>query len=337
MRRALPRIILAGALIAALLFSVFYAHSSAGGLRVLCSNNASSCEALAEAYERHSGHPVFIRHFPTSRALSLIEGGHASESFDVWVGGPAEAYVQAEQRGLLLPHNLSPASINPRYYSDYWIGTYGGVLALCTRNDGRDSRDGGDSAAPASWEDLLDPRYRGRIAVPSPISSGTAATFLLTQHERLKDPARVTKYLRDLDANVSTYTNSGTKLASLVQQGRVDVAITFAPYCTATSGSSLRVTYPLDGVGFEIGASALLAGGGHPQAQEFLSFAISDQAQRLVASIEHQNPTSTSLPNNLDTALAAISAPIFGANVAASSAVRAQLIDSFVKDVLYAR
>lgn len=275
-------------------------------LSVLCSNNLRSCKALAERYEKQTEIKANIFRLPTSAALAKLEHGSRIPEFDVWIGGPAEAYVTAADKGLLVPHGLTSHTIPKKFQDPYWIGTYGGILAFCSSSAVR---------APQNWNDLTDRRYRRKIILPSPLSSGTAGTMVSALGNRF--PGRqFVSYFRRLHKNTAKYIFSGTHLAQLIENGRADVAVTFAPYCqsrnakTNPGGPTLRTTYPADGTAYEIGAAALLKGGKEKMGRDFLRFVISDGAQDLVSSIERQNPTSVKLPQNLASKLDSLQVPI---------------------------
>lgn len=291
-------------------------------LRVLCSNKAEACEAVAEEFEATRGVDVLVVRMPTSQALARISSRQVRGEFDLWMGGPAEAYTEAGRAGLLRPVSGEPANSIPAGWKDpnlRWFGVYGGVLSLCVDKD---------AVAPASWQDLTNPRYRHAIAMPNPSTSGTAATYLWSQFERLGSLDAARAYYTAVGENVGTYTNSGTVPAQLVAGGRLPIAVTFDPYCLAEQGAGkpVRPVY-LDGVGFEIGSVAVLEGTKRAElAEAFLAYAISDDGQRLSASASLQYPTSATLEGNLRTRLDGFATPIFGEDIVRAGRHRAELI-----------
>lgn len=291
-------------------------------LTVLCSNKAEACEAVADEFERRQGVDVLVVRMPTSQALAHISSRRSRGEFDLWMGGPAEAYTEAARNDLLRPLSVEPDNAIPAGWKDpklRWFGVYSGVLSLCVTDD---------ADAPATWQDLTAPRYRRAIAMPNPSTSGTAATFLWSQFERLGSSDAARAYYSAVGANVGTYTNSGTVPAQLVAGGRLPIAVTFDPYCLAEqrAGKPVRPVY-LDGVGFEIGSVGVLEGTKRPDvAEAFLAFAISDAGQRVSAAASLQYPTSATLEGNLRTALDGFATPIFGENISQAGQHRAELI-----------
>lgn len=300
-------------------------------LTILCSNKAEACEAVAHSFEAAQGVNALVVRVPTSQALAHISSPNARGEFDVWMGGPAEAYTQAAADGLLRPLASEPANSIPGRWKDpgrRWFGIYGGVLSLCVAND---------AVAPVSWDALIDPAYADAIAMPHPSTSGTAATILWSQVERLGSEDGARAYYRALEKNVGTYTTSGTFPAPIVAGGRLPLALTFDSYCLAerNAGKAVHPVYFADGVGYEIGSVGVLAGTTRPElAEAFVGYAIADEGQMVSAAASTQYPTSAALAGNLSTTLDAVAVPIFGEDIERAGAHRSELIATWERDRL---
>lgn len=328
--RASVTVVVAAIVIALLLWML----PPRGKLAVLCSNNIESCRAVVNAYEKDSGHHIDLVRLPTSEALSRLRANADTPEFDVWLGGPAEAYVSAAEEGLLSYSgdlsNTDSIPLSLRDAQGMWVGVYGGILAFCVDESMSIEH-------PAlTWDDLLMPRLRGRVVAPSPLLSGTAVTMLLVQYERKGDFRGVLEYLKELDAQLVTYTDSGITPARLVASGKADVAITFAPYCQAErdAGAPVEVIYPQDGTGYEIGAAAIVHGNDNEEiARDFMNFAISVPAQLLSSRRFGQLPTTSLIKDNLLSQLEVLEVPVLTEDVYSSASIRPQLIESWASKV----
>ncbi|QTG76131.1 extracellular solute-binding protein [Trueperella pecoris] len=331
LRRHLPALVAIPVVVAFALLALLSARASAPDLAVLCSNKAEACEAVARTFESEQDVDVLVVRMPTSQALAHISSPHSHGEFDLWMGGPAEAYTEAAAHGLLRPASSEPPNSIPSGWKDpqlRWFGVYGGVLSLCVADD---------VVAPASWEELAGSNLA--IAMPNPSTSGTAATFLWSQYERLGSLAVAKDYYAAVGRHVGTYTQSGTVPAQLVAGGRLPSAVTFDSYCLAeqAAGAPVHAVYFADGTGFEIGSVGLLAGTKRPDlAQDFLSLAVSDRGQRVSATSSHQYPTSAALEGNLRTKLDSFATPIFGENIAEAGRHRAELIRMWEEEIYFA-
>ncbi|MBI2776470.1 MAG: ABC transporter substrate-binding protein [Chloroflexi bacterium] len=94
-------------------------------------------------------------------------GPQAPDVIDVGLSfGP-----QAKADGLIQPYKVSTWDSIPESAKDaegYWYGDYYGVLAFETNTDVQ-------PAVPADWADLLDPKYKGQVALAgNPVKSNQA-------------------------------------------------------------------------------------------------------------------------------------------------------------------
>ena len=114
---------------------------------------------------------------------------------------------------------------------------------------------------PESWKDLLDPKWKGEIVMPSPLSSGTANMMRYTFLAFYGDDAGW-KYLADLDKNIHHYTRSGNAPTDLVGRGEFILGITSDENVKKRldDGYPLIWTIPKEGTGYD-GTYALILKG----------------------------------------------------------------------------
>ncbi|HBS59893.1 MAG TPA: iron ABC transporter substrate-binding protein, partial [Firmicutes bacterium] len=103
---------------------------------------------------------------------------------DIWLGAGVENLVQAKKEGLLQSHISEPVSVIPVKWRDqdgYWLGIYLDVPVFVTNKDlfTRQQTD-----LPHTWEDLLKPQYKYKIALADPgVSNATLAMFAAIQQQ----------------------------------------------------------------------------------------------------------------------------------------------------------
>jgi iron(III) transport system substrate-binding protein len=116
-------------------------------------------------------------------------------------------FSQAEKERLLeayKPTWFEQVDSGARSKSDFWYGTFQTpeVIAYNTRALRRDQ-------APQDWDDLIDPKWRGKIVIRDPIASGgmraiwSAAILRLMGPDGSPEPGY--EWLRKLDANTKEY------------------------------------------------------------------------------------------------------------------------------------
>jgi iron(III) transport system substrate-binding protein len=80
-------------------------------------------------------------------------------------------------------------------------------------------------ALPTSWKELLDPKWKNEIVMPSPLSSGTA-NMMRYSFLALYGEEGGWKFLEALDKNVHHYTRSGNAPTDLVGRGEFMLGLT---------------------------------------------------------------------------------------------------------------
>jgi len=113
-----------------------------------------------------------------------------------------------------------------------------------------------------SWDDLLDPKYKGQIVIPSPYTSGTAYLMMYTFMTIYGFNKGLTgseaeeagwEYLEALDKNIAFYTRSGAAPADLVGTGEFMLGMTYdqATYARIHEGYPIVWTMPEEGIGWD--------------------------------------------------------------------------------------
>lgn len=124
----------------------------------------------------------------------------------------------------------------------------------------RDVLDKNNLPAPKSYQDLLDPRYKNLISMPSPTSSGTGYMFLRQLTNEWGEDAAF-DYFGKLSENILQYTSSGSGPVNALVQG--EVAIGFGMTGNAVfeinQGAPLEVVYFAEGSPFNMYGNAILA------------------------------------------------------------------------------
>ena len=96
----------------------------------------------------------------------------------------------------------------------YNMGTFSYVLVA---NKDRLKEKG--YSPPQSYFDLLDPKWKGELLLPSPVTSGTATLINASVLSLFRDEEDGWSYLEHLDKNVDQYTKSGGTPITLAARG----------------------------------------------------------------------------------------------------------------------
>lgn len=204
-------------------------------------------------------------HAPVASVFSSTDLGH---------------FPALRRQGLLLryqPHNAARMVDSLKRYNDrdghYWVTA--AALILVTYN----SAEVAPADAPHNWTDLLDPRWKGKVAIAHPAYSGYAGTWVVLMRKLYG-----WDYLDKLAKNQPRISRSMTDTATLLARGERLVAA--GPAATTLlrrdKGHPLAVAYPSDGALLMVSPSAVVASAPSPNAGKlYLEFLLSPEAGAL--------------------------------------------------------
>jgi len=274
-----------------------------GPLTVLCGPQEDWCQAAVAAFQKATGIETSYVRLSSGEAVARLEAEAGAPTFDVWWGGPSDGQVDAYTKGLIESYVPPNAAQIPNALKDpdgVWTGIYVGALGFCSNKDMLDQL---GVEPPTSWEDLLNPKLKGNIAVADARTSGTSYTFLYTQ-VLLRGEDGAFAYLKQVNDNIFQYTKSGSAPGKMAAAGEVAVGIVFSHDCVKfreETGANLVVTFPKEGTGFEIGAESLIKNAPHPEAAKmWMDWALTPEAQAIAATVK-----SYQVPTNPDTVVPA--------------------------------
>lgn len=267
-------------------------------LNLLCTPQEEWCQGMKQEFEAKYGITVNYVRMSSGEALARVNAEKDNPQFDIWWGGPIDSFISAKESGLLEPYD-SPNYANlvdPAKTKDadnQWVGIYMGSLGFATNTDWLAANPGVE--APTSWDDLLKPEFKGQIMVAHPSSSGTSYTALATILQ-IKGEEAGWEFIKQYAAQVSQFTKSGAAPAKFVGQGEAAVGIVFSHDIVNEIDNNklpLKLTFPAEGTGYEIGGMGILKGAKHMQAAKlWFDWALTPEAQALGPTYKaYQAPT----------------------------------------------
>lgn len=153
-------------------------------------------------------------------------------------------------------------------------------------------------AQPATWNDLLDPKYKGKIQYSTPGQAGDGTALMVLAFHAMGGKDAGFDFLKKLQANNVGPSSSTGKLAAKVNKGELyvangDVQMNFAQM---TDNPNLRIFWPADAKGQRTTLSlpyymGLVKGAPHSaNGKKLMDFLLSKQAQETVSSIARGIP-----------------------------------------------
>jgi iron(III) transport system substrate-binding protein len=207
------------------------------------------------------------------------------------------------------------------------IGIHLGVLGIAYNADILKEK---GIKPPACWKDLTDPQYKGEIQVANPNSSGTAYTELATLVQVFGEEDAFS-LLKEIGANVNTYTKSGSAPSKAAARGETGISIGFEHDMVKLklAGFPLEIVSPCEGTGYEVGGVSIIAGAENlDEAKQWVTFVLSADAQSAGPQVGVYNVPSNSNATLPDEAPAVESIKLINYDFATygSSETRARLL-----------
>lgn len=182
---------------------------------------------------------------------------------DVIWGLAATSLLLMKTEGMLEPYapsgveNLDPKFVD-KSSPPAWTGMDAWVASVCynTVEAGK-----AGLTPPTSWKDLTKSEYQGHLIMPNPNSSGTG--FLdVSSWLQLFGEEGGWAYMDALHENIARYTHSGSKPCKLAAAGEIPIGISFAfrGAKSKAAGAPLEIIVPSEGVGWDMEATAIVAG-----------------------------------------------------------------------------
>ena len=242
---------------------------------------------MFEEFEKATGiHVNFVR-FSSGEALVRVVAEKNNPQVDVLFGGPVETHSAGIKEGVFEPYKPPSYDVLEARFKDpqgYWVGIADDPLVFMSNKKFLAEK---GLNPPASWNDLLDPAYKGMIQMADARTSGTAVTRVFSILEvNGRDEAKAFDYMKKLRANVQVYTKSGGGGTIPVGLGQAGAGIFFIVDALKTQqeGYDVAVSFPKEGIGTSTEAIALIKGARNPEAaKKLIDWAASPAMQNLFA------------------------------------------------------
>jgi iron(III) transport system substrate-binding protein len=260
--------------------------ASAADLTIYAALDKKTIEEIANAFKQATGltAEIAVQIEQAGTVASRIQTEAANPRADIFIGGNSSIH-DSLAKGAFLAKYVSPevarARIERKYMDPggFWSGWYLGALAILV-NEKRFQAEIASKGikTPATWDDLLNPAYKGEVIAANPATTGGAVIFVATQIFRLGSEDKGFRYIADLHKNVAQYTPGANGSIPLVAQGQAIAGIAWGHDLIRQKKAEnlpVAVIFPKDD-GYEIGAVSIIKGAPHlAAAQKFVDFILS--------------------------------------------------------------
>jgi iron(III) transport system substrate-binding protein len=220
---------------------------------------------------------------------------------DVWYGGPTTIFDRAVAENLLEPYrptwaaSVDPAGVGP---GDLYWPVYRTPAVLAWN-----SRAVRPEEAPRDWDDVLDPKWAGRILIRDPMASGTMRAIwgwmILRQERAGRGTEGGFDWLRRLDRSTRSYVMNPTLLMTKLSREEGVLTLWDLPDILIAKDQGLPFgwAFPSSGTVVIHDPVAIVRGTKHRrEAEELVELVGSVEGQLLTAREAHRLPARTDLP-----------------------------------------
>jgi iron(III) transport system substrate-binding protein len=177
------------------------------------------------------------------------------------MGLAASSLLAFKKAGLLEPYQPKGAdALRPSFRSadGSWSGQ-DAFLGIICYNTVEGQKAG--VQPPKSWKDLTDAKYKDKLVMPHPASSGTGY-LTVAAWLQLMGEADAWKFMDELHQNMAVYTHSGSAPCVQAAKGErvAGISLDMRGAREKTAGAPIEVIAPTEGVGWDMEAFAIVKG-----------------------------------------------------------------------------
>lgn len=292
-------------------------------------------EALTKLFTEKTGIPVNYLRSTTGELVNRVISEKANPQADILLGGASSYHIQAAKEGALENYSSPLAKSLPSYAvapDNSWTGFCLLTLGIGV-NEKRFAEKFPNMPFPASWEDLLNPAFKGEIVMTNPVASSTGYLFVQNQLQRLGNE-KGWEYLLSLTKNVGQFPDSGSAPAKLLGTGEYAIGVSYLHALTKynAQGFNVRPIAPPQSVGDVDCVSILKNTKNLSAAKKFVDFILSPEAQSLMSSITYTTPVNPEAKGP-ESGISISEIDLIDYDVQKASEQKTEVLDKWVKSV----
>ena len=262
-------------------------------LVVYTSNESTLNDLVLAAFKKETGIEVEPVAAGSGVVIRRLQAEKANPLGDI-IWGVSRSLLQTN-KALFLPYASKNKDAIPAEYrdpDDLWIGNNLHLLVIL-----QNTKLVPDGQGPKSWADLLDPKWKGKIAFTDPANSGSAYATVTMLVDLWGGGDAGWKKVGDLFRNMKVLNRS-----SLVFQGvgngeyPLGISLEYAGPLWAKGGAPVKVVYPSDGTTFSMEGVAIVKGGPNTEnAKVFVDFINRKDVREMILAETFRRPTRADL------------------------------------------
>ncbi|MGP1458292.1 MAG: ABC transporter substrate-binding protein [Treponema sp.] len=271
------------------------AKRAAEPLKIYSIIHDEETKALTDLFTRKTGIQTEYLRTSTGELINRVIAEKNNPQADVLLGGARSYHIKADKEGAL-QHYQSPEAANLPEYAKSSEGAWTGFCVLTLGagvNRERFTQKFSGIPYPATWEDLLNPAFKGEIVMTDPAASSTAYLFVQNQLQRLGWDTGW-NYLLALAPLVGQFPDSGSAPAKLTGAGEYAIGISYIHALAKYKAQGFDIDLiAMPQAAGDVDCVSILNGTKNREAAEkFVDFVLSAEAQELMSSLDFTTPVN---------------------------------------------
>lgn len=267
-----------------------------GGRRTIVVYSPHGSELLADFEKRfEAAHPdIDVRWYdlPTATCVRKIRAERDRPQADVWWGGPSTEFISAAKRGLLATYTPSWAdklAADAQGRDGTWCATWRTPEVILYNANKVKPED-----VPRDWDDVLDPKWTGKLVIRDPLQSGTMKTIFGAMILRAGSDEAGFEWLKRLDRqNEGRYAAKPYPMYEELKRGGASITLwnMADAFLQKQNGSPFDFVIPASGTPVVLEGIAIVRGAPHrKEAELFFEFVTSAESLRHQAAAWNRIP-----------------------------------------------
>ena len=262
-------------------------------LVIYTSNESTLNEFAAAAFSRETGVQVDVVSAGSGVIVKRIQAEKDRPQGDI-IWGVSRSLLETN-REYFAPYASKNINAIPAEYRDrdnLWIGNNLHLLVILQNTKALPANEG-----PKSWADLLNPKYKGKIAFTDPANSGSAYTTVTLLVDLFGGGDAGWQKVKTLFANMKVLNRS-----SLVFQGvgngeyPLGISLEYAGYLWANNGAPVVTIYPAEGTYAAMEGVAIIKGGPNTEsAKKFVDWINRKETREIILKTTFRRPARKDL------------------------------------------
>jgi iron(III) transport system substrate-binding protein len=262
-------------------------------LVIYTSNDSTLNELTSAAFSKETGIQVDMVSAGSGVVVKRIQAEKERPQGDI-IWGVSRSLLETN-KAYFAPYASKNIDAIPAEYRDpdnLWIGNNLHLLVILQNTKALPENDG-----PKTWNDLLNPKYKGKIAFTDPANSGSAYSTVTLLVDLWGGGDAGWQKVKALFANMKVL-NRSTLVFQGVGNGEypLGISLEYAGYLWAQNGAPVKTIYPAEGTYAAMEGVAIIKGGPNPEsAKKFVDWINRKDVREMILGATFRRPARKDL------------------------------------------